>query len=167
MAKLTSNINFLQSNHFKIIIDRKQYANIEFFAQSINHPGVVFTSPAMAYKRIASVGLPGDTLTLDEIQFQIIVDEEMNSYIEMYDWIKLLTEDRSNLKGTGARRDVVSHEADISLMILNSNNQLIKTIKYVDCVPTGIGSMQFQSTTGEPAMVTFDASFRTEYFIIT
>ena len=91
MAKLTSNINFLQSNHFKIIIDRKQYANIEFFAQSINHPGVVFTSPAMAYKRIASVGLPGDTLTLDEIQFQIklspcVLRGESNNVVLTLDW---------------------------------------------------------------------------------
>lgn len=166
MAKLTSNINFLQSNQFKIIIDRKQYANIEFFAQSISHPGVVFTSPAMAYKRIASVGLPGDTLTLDELQMEIIVDEEMKSYTEMYNWIELLTEDRSNLSPAVVPIPVISHEADIRLMILNSSNQVVKTIQYIDCVPTGIGNISFASTTGEPSMVTFNASFRTEYFNI-
>ena len=49
-------------------------------------------------------------------------------------------------------------------MILNSSNQVVKTIQYIDCVPTGIGNISFASTTGEPSMVTFNASFRTELF---
>ena len=82
MAALTTNINFLQSTQFKVIIDRKKFGNLEFFAQAFQHPGVTVTSAPMAYKRIATVGLPGDTLTLDELGFEIIVDENQE-YIEI------------------------------------------------------------------------------------
>ena len=104
MAELTTNINFLQSTQFKVIIDRKKFGNLEFFAQSFQHPGVTVTSAPMAYKRISTVGLPGDTLTIDELGFEVIVDENMNSYIEMYNWAKSQTEDRRGIQlGQGSR----------------------------------------------------------------
>lgn len=172
MSKLTSNINYLQSTQFKVVIDRKQFGNLEFFAQGYSHPGVTITSAPMAYKRIATVGLPGDTLTIDELGFEIIVDENMTSYIEMYNWAKLLTENR-----TGSSSDTVpnvasypgttTHEADISVLLLSNNNKVIKTIKYIDCVPTSLGNLSFAATTSEAQVVTFPASFRAEYFIIS
>ena len=121
----------------------------------------------MAYKRIASVGLPGDTLTIDELQLQIIVDENMQSYIEMYNWAELLTQERTNLGPDVVPIPKVSHEADISILLMTNSNKLVKTIRYIDCVPTGLGNLNFASSTNEPQMVTFNASFRSEYFIIT
>ncbi len=172
MAELTTNINFLQSTQFKVIIDRKKFGNLEFFAQSFQHPGVTVTSAPMAYKRIATVGLPGDTLTIDELGFEIIVDENMNSYIEMYNWAKSQTEDRRGILGDNPLyRDISSptdtHEADISVLLLTNSNKVVKTIKYIDCVPTSLSALNFAATVGEPSQVTFQASFRNEYFTIT
>lgn len=172
MAELTTNINFLQSTQFKVIIDRKKFGNLEFFAQSFQHPGATVTSAPLAYKRIATVGLPGDTLTIDELGFEIIVDENMNSYIEMYNWAKSQTEDRRGISvDNPLYRDISSstdtHESDITVLLLTNANQVVKTIKYIDCVPTSLSSLNFSATVGEPSQVTFQASFRTEYFIIT
>ncbi len=172
MAELTTNINFLQSTQFKVIIDRKKFGNLEFFAQSFQHPGATVTSAPLAYKRIATVGLPGDTLTIDELGFEIIVDENMNSYIEMYNWAKSQTEDRRGISvDNPLYRDISSstdtHESDITVLLLTNANKVVKTIKYIDCVPTSLSSLNFSATVGEPSQVTFQASFRTEYFIIT
>ena len=35
MADLTENFNFLQASNFKVVIDRKKYGNLEFFAQRV------------------------------------------------------------------------------------------------------------------------------------
>jgi hypothetical protein len=150
-----------------VIVDRKQFANLEFFAQGFQHPGVTLSSAPLAYKRISTIGLPGDTLTIDELQFEIIVDENMTSYIEMYNWVELLTEGRSNTTTDIVPLNKVSHEADISVLLMTNSNKVVKTIKYIDCVPTSIGSLSFSSSSSEAAQVNFNASFRAEYFVIT
>ena len=35
MADLTDNFNFLQASNFKVVIDRKKYGNLEFFAHQV------------------------------------------------------------------------------------------------------------------------------------
>ena len=97
----------------------------------------------------------------------IIVDENMTSYIEMYNWVELLTEGRSNTTTDIVPLNKVSHEADISVLLMTNSNKVVKTIKYIDCVPTSIGSLSFSSSSSEAAQVNFNASFRAEYFVIT
>ena len=41
MADLTTNLNYLQPTSYKITIDRENYPNLEYFAQSITHPGMI------------------------------------------------------------------------------------------------------------------------------
>ena len=38
MATLTDNKNYLQPTGFSVSIDRKNYPNLQYFAQSITHP---------------------------------------------------------------------------------------------------------------------------------
>ena len=57
MADLTENFNFLQASNFKVVIDRKKYGNLEFFAQRVIHPGVTVTAPIVPYKRIQSIAV--------------------------------------------------------------------------------------------------------------
>ena len=92
MAELTENFNFFQPTNFKIVIDRKQYGNLEFFAQRVTHPGISIPSPNVSYKRVSSISIPGDTLSFDELSFDVIVDENLESYIEVYNWVTSLTD---------------------------------------------------------------------------
>ena len=39
MADLTENFNYLQPTSFKLVIDRKNFPNLEFFCQQVTHPG--------------------------------------------------------------------------------------------------------------------------------
>ena len=54
--------------------------------------------------------------------------------------------------------------ADITLSILSSHNNVTKTVKYIDCIPTSLADVQFESTSGGEAFITFAASFRFSYF---
>ena len=109
MAELTTNINFLQSTQFKVIIDRKKFGNLEFFAQSFQHPGVTVTSAPMAYKRIATVGLPGDTLTIDELGFEVVkLSADVTGQEKISNWTK--EEWAASWKG-----DILSNDKKITL----------------------------------------------------
>ena len=51
---LTANKNYLQPTGFRVIIDRENYPNLEFFAQSVDHTDVSMTAPNVAYSRIGN-----------------------------------------------------------------------------------------------------------------
>ena len=54
--------------------------------------------------------------------------------------------------------------ADITLNILSSNNNKVRQIRYIDCIPTSLGDMTLESTSGDVSFITFPASFRFSYF---
>ena len=60
------NTNFLQPTGYKVVINRKKFANLEFFAQSISHPDVSM-APAVTPFRQADAFQPGDKLEYSEL----------------------------------------------------------------------------------------------------
>jgi len=151
---LTANPNFLQATGFKLIIS-DQYRNLEFFAQSVQHPGCSVNAAEIGIPKLASLPLMGDKITHSELSFNLILDEDMMSYKEMQSWLEATISQNSGL------------ESDISLIILTSHNNKNIQIKYRDCIPTTIGSVEFNSTSGDTTLLTFDATFRFTTFEIS
>jgi hypothetical protein len=165
MATLTDNFNYLQPTSFKLVIDRRNYPNLEFFCQNITHPGMIFNPVELPYSRIAGVPLPGDTLTFNELSTNIILDENLKGYDEMYQWIRrLLVTPMSKRNALNASADEPGTYSDITLSILSSHNNQTKQVRYIDCVPTSLGDIQFESTASGNEFITFAASFRFNYF---
>lgn len=162
MATLTTNINYLQPTSFKLLIDRKHYPNLEFFAQSVSHPSMQMTGVESRYQKIA-VPLPGDNLQFSELTADIILDEDMNSYTEMFNWMRRNLDNITFNPLSRTSRDGASY-ADITLSILSSHNNQTRQVKYLDAIPTELGAIQFQSTSGGTEYLTFQASFRFTYF---
>ena len=155
--ELTTNLNYLQPTGFKLLIDRVKYPNLEYFCQSVDHPSVSVNEVPLPVRRITSVPLPGDKITHNEIGFNIILDEEMTGYNEMYNWLQRLV---NEAQVSPIQRDVkFPTYADITLMILSSHNNATQKIKYNDCLPTSLGGIQFTTTTGNVTYLTFTASF--------
>lgn len=165
MATLTTNINYLQPTAFKLVIDRKNYPNLEFFAQTVSHPSVSIAAADVPFRR-ANIHIAGDKLTFDELSATIILDENLESYTEMYNWIKKLVE-QDYIKASDRTSDVIPTTADITVSILTSHNNANKRLQYVDCVPTSLGNINFEATVGDIQYLTFPISFRFSYFKIT
>jgi hypothetical protein len=163
MAELTSNINYLQPTSFKITIDRKNFPNLEFFCQDFTHPGMIMNAVEVPFRKLQSIPFVGDKLTFNELLANIIVDENMDAYNEMYNWMRtnLDNNENSRLEDAGVRPPTVS---DIVLSILSSHNNVTKQIRYIDCMPVALTDVQFQSTASGTEFVTFGASFRFSYF---
>jgi len=162
MVNLTTNINYLQPTSFKILIDRQHYPNLEFFCQSVSHPSMQMNPVETPFRKVA-VPFIGDTLVFGELSCQIILDEDMNSYTEMFNWIRRNLDNNSAAALNRTSRDASSY-ADITLSILSSHNNQTRQIKYIDASPTNIGSIEFQSTSAGTEYLTFPASFRFIYF---
>lgn len=163
MAELTDNINYLQPTGFKIIMDRKNFGNVTFFATSVLHPSVTLTGAIVPFKRV-DVRMPGDKLTFSELQCNIILDEDMNSYTEILNWLTNLVQ--QNQKSPYDRESSeLPTTADITVLALTNKNTVAKKIKYYDAIPTDLGSVQFE-TIGGDQFITFPVSFAYSYFEI-
>lgn len=162
--ELTTNLNYLQPTGFKVVIDRTRYPNMEYFVQSVSHPGAQMSAVELPVRRITSVPLAGDKMTFSEVNFTIILDENMTSYKEMFEWMTRIVND-GQVSGLERGSKIPTH-ADITLHVLSSHNNTVQKIRYQDCVPTSLGSIEFASSTGDTTYVTFDASFRFSQFEI-
>jgi len=167
---LTANKNYLQPTGFKVIIDRENYPNLEFFAQSVDHPDVSVTAPNVPYSRIGSISLPGDTVDFSQLNIQFILDEDLKSYLELYNWFedmvnKDFVEPGARASGRltsatlGRRTAEVPTQADISVSILTSHNNQTKRIKYKGCSPTALSGLQLTSIASSVEYLTFNVSF--------
>jgi len=162
MSEVTQNFNFLQPSNFKVVIDRKKFGNLEFFAQRVVHPGVTVSAPIVPYKRIQSVSIARDTLGVDDLSFDVLTDENLTSYIEVYNLLESLVQTPNKNKNKLIAAD--EHEMDITLSILSSHNNTIKKIRYIDCVPVNIGTLLLESVGGDTPVVTFPVTFKVSYF---
>ena len=120
MATLTTNQNYLQPAGFRVIIDRENYPNLEYFAQSVNHPDVSVTGTVLPFRRIENVNMPGDTISFSELSISFILDENMKAYTELYEWMEYSI--NNEFVGQGPRSKIINPElptkADNSVSIL-------------------------------------------------
>ena len=165
MADLTSNLNYLQPTSYKLTIDRENYPNLEYFAQSVTHPGMIMNPVEVPYKQLSGIPLTGAKLTYNELSANLILDENLSSYDEMYNWMRrLLTQEEIPAIKRNFRTKVVPTYSDIVVSILSSHNNKTKQIKYIDCIPIALGDITFESTATGTEFVTFAISFRFSYF---
>jgi len=151
---LTTNKNFLQPTGFRVVINREEYPNLEYFAQSVNHPGASVNPTEISIPRLSQLPLQGDKLTYTELSINLIIDEDMESYKEMQKWMEESVETLDDIS------------ADITVLILTSHNNKNIEIRYKNCIPTNIGAFELNSTTGDTTLMTFDATFRFSHFEI-
>ena len=163
MAELTENFNYMQPTSFKLVIDRRNYPNLEFFCQNVTHPGMIMNPVELPVRRLAGLPFPGDTLTFNELSTNILLDENLESYTEMFNWIRRLIENNM-FDRTASSKSSQPNYADITLSILSSHNNQTKQVRYIDCVPTSLGDINFQSTSSGQEFITFAATFRFNYF---
>lgn len=153
---LTNNKNFLQPTGFRIIIERDRYANLEFFSQSVTHPGSTVNAVEIGIPRIQSMPMAGDTINYGDLTLNLILDEDLSAYKEMQNWL----EECVYKKG-----ETVNH--DVTVIILNSHNNSCGKIRYKNAIPTQLGSIELTSTTGDISYISFDVTFRfTEFELI-
>lgn len=165
MATLTDNKNYLQPTGFSVSIDRKNYPNLQYFAQSITHPGSSVNPVEIPARRIVSVPLAGDKISYGEFQVDFILDEDMESYTELQKWLERIV-NKGHITATEALSSgEIATAADITVNILTSHNNKNKRIKYLGCIPTNVGSIEMNASQNQ-TYLTFTSSFRFDRFEI-
>lgn len=152
---VTSNTNFLQPTGFRIVIERAKYGNLEFFAQSVTHPGSSANAVDRPIAKIQRFSVAADTIEYTDLTMQLILDEDMVAYKEMQDWMQRTVDTSEDLS------------QDITVIILTSHNNANVKIKYEGCLPIQLGSIELNSTTADVAYLTYEATFKYTKFTLS
>jgi len=164
MATLLSP-NFLQPTGFKLVIDRAQFGNFEFFASNITHPSIDISETVQAF-RGTDAKFPGDKIMYSQMQADILIDEDMKVYEELHSWML-----RTQQKAINATDTLVGStlktEYDIQMIILTSHSNQVRSFKYKDAFPTSLGTVNFTSTTGSIQAITVPVTFSYTQFDFT
>jgi hypothetical protein len=143
---VTANKNFLSNINFKFKLDSTKYPNLEYFCVAANLPGVTITPVEARYKSLG-FNFGSDSIQYDDLVIKFNVTENLDNYIETYDWIKNIV-DKEDL-----------YTCDAVLHILSSHNNTVKEIKFYDIFPISISSLEFDAQNTniqyQPASVTF------------
>ena len=119
---------------------------------------------------------PGTHIDYTEFQVGFRVDEQMQSYLELYDWIKAkgfpenfdqykeLSDKDQRLNPLRTIQNTDSILSDGTLIIHNSNAQPNLQVNFVGLYPSTISELAFDLRGGDVNYVECIASFRYERF---
>mgnify|MGYP003339237622 CR=1 FL=1 len=167
LSNQPTNTNFLSPLGFKMTIKRSPHLN--FFVQSATLPGVSIAS-ADVDTPFTKIPYPGTRLTFGNFQVTFKIDEEMNNYLEIFNWLKAIGfPDNFDQYSTIANKGVMSGEgvfSDITLLVLSSAMNPIHEITFRDCFPVDLSALTFDSTSADVEYLTATVTFANRKFDI-
>tara|TARA_B100000927_G_C16404745_1_gene444846 strand:- start:522 stop:992 length:471 start_codon:yes stop_codon:yes gene_type:complete len=134
MATLTTNKNFLSPVGFQFKVDHTKYPNLEYFAVAATLPSMNIAAAEMPYRGV-NLSFTGDRITFDDLGIRANITENMENYIETFEWIHNVTQ----------TNNAEDFKADATLLILSSHNNVTKEIKFNGIFPTSLSAVEFDS----------------------
>ena len=158
---------------FKFLLNRCHKG--DFYFNTANIPDVTLGT-AVQTNYLRDIPLPGDKLVYGDLNITFMVDEDMENYLQLYQWITSLGFPESlsqfdELKDTDRllpeqprSGDAFNERSDATLMILNSDYNPSVKIKFKDVFPVSLSAVPFDATAEQQTYYTATASFRYTIF---
>ena len=155
--------NYLTPTNFKFSIQR--LPNVSFFCQTVSLPGLSF-SPVEIPTPFKSLYREGGPLDVGTFTVTMLVDEDMQNYLEIYNWMIGLTfpesfEEYANLVGGEGLY------SDASLHIMSNAKNPNVIVKLKDIFPIGVGDINMSVNQTDTTPVSVDVSFQVNSFTVT
>ena len=163
--------------------------NVEFFIQSANIPAITLGETSIETP-LKDIPIPGDKVSYSSLDVSFLVDENLNNYKEIHDWIIGLGFPQNhnqfkNLLGTSSDRfpGTTSSTAatgtsiaqpaseggiysDATLTVLNSKNIAKTEIRFQNVFPISLGSLSYDIKASDVDYLQVNASFNYMYYDI-
>ena len=164
------NRNFLSPVGFKFNISKTPKVN--FFSNSARIPEILLgTSVQPSY--LKDIDVPGDKLQYGDFSLRFLVDEELENYMSIHNWLTGLgfPETTQQFKDLTTDSDTIRDGKEAFsvgiLNIINSNYRDIAIVKFNDMFPTALSSLEFEATDMDINYFTAEVVFKyTVYNIV-
>ena len=162
---------------------------VEFFCQTANIPGIGLGT-ADFHTPLKDIPMPGDKVTYQDLAISFLVDENLNNYKEIHDWIigigfpqnhtqfsdlRALSSDRfpgttasTAATGTSIAKPLPESGiySDATLTILNSKNIAKTEIRFHNIYPTSLGALSYSVQASDVNYLTAAVDFSYMYYEI-
>lgn len=158
LSKEPDNINFLSPLGFKFSVRKLPHVN--WFIQDVALPAISLGEIDQP-NPFGMAFLPGDKISYEPLVITFKVDEDLQAWKELHDWMVGVGAPRSykeydNNRATGFDAIV----SDATLTIMNSVMNPKFEVTFHDIFPTSLGELRFASTEADVEYITVSATFR-------
>jgi hypothetical protein len=139
-------LNMLSPLNFKFTL--KRAPNLNFFVQKINIPGISLPKVDTPNPLI-KIPLSGDHLEYDELDVTFKVDENLQNYLEIHNWVRSLGKPSFEEYANLSKRAIYTGEglkSDIVVTVLTSQKNPNYEFVFKDAHPISVSSISFEST---------------------
>jgi len=179
LARQPTELDYADPTKFKFSITK--LPKVEFFTTAANLPGInlgesIFPTP---FKQIP---VQGDDLTFDNLEITFLVDEKLENYRELHQWLvgigfpKARTQFSSfrkdesstfptaeSVKGdvtkSGVPSGVQAMYGDATLTVMTSKNNPVMEVRFSDMYPVALSGLSFNQQETDVTYLTATATF--------
>ena len=157
-----TNRNFLSPSGFKFTLTKEP--KVSFFCTSARIPELSLDT-AIQPSYLKDLDIPGEKLSYGDLTLKFLVDENMENYMAIHNWLTGLgypetTQDYRDAITKDGVEDGKNVFSDGSLHVLNSNYRDIAIVKFNDLFPTYLSSLDFQATDSDINYFTAEVTFK-------
>jgi hypothetical protein len=161
------NRNFLSPTGFKFTLTRTP--KVSFFCNQANIPDLNL-GVAVQPSYLKDLDTPGDKIVFGDLNLRFLVDENLENYMEIQNWIRGLgfpeklsqfadLEENGLVKGNYLK-DRQNIYSDGTLQVLSSNQLPNFQVIFKDLFPYSLSTVTFDSTDTDIQYFTADVSFK-------
>ena len=186
LERQPTTLDYASPTQFRLVIN--QLPKVQFFTTAANLPGInlgeaVFPTP------LRQIPIQGDDITFENLSISFLVDENLENYKELHDWLIGIgfPQSRKQFKTfrsqtsvtTGATQgnsldigDVQQSTpanpmfSDATLTILSNKNNPVAEIRFEDVYPTTIGALSFDQEAADTQYIKTTADFSYKLYTI-
>ena len=158
LTRTPENTNPLQPTKFLLTFAR--IPATQYFCQEVNIPGVTLGEVDRATPFLDMYS-PGTKLKYDPLDVTFMVDEELRSWRDMYNWF-ISSADPDGYEKRDHNRELQQnkHLSDATLTILSALNNPIARIQFVNVFPLTMSEIKFDTKLSAETIITCTATFR-------
>ena len=174
LSRQPTELDYADPTKFKFSINK--LPKVEYFTTACNLPGVnlgesIFPTP---FKQIPVMG---DDLTFDNLEITFLVDEKLENYIELHQWLVGIGFPKSRTQfssfkssnsdafptdaaNKGAPSGVQAMYGDATLTIMSSKNNPLVEARFQDVYPVALSGLAYNQQEGDIVYLTATCTFQ-------
>ena len=150
-----TNIN--QLNVVSFATNFLRMPGVNYFCQRVNIPGISLANTIQSTP-FANIPIEGDVLEFEDLSLAFVVDEDMQNYLELYNWLHALGfPERYAQYDNQAGKDIKS---DVNIIIHTNKSNPNYSIVFKDVFPVSLGVLNFDTNNTDLEPIIVDATFK-------